>query len=172
VAKRKTGKTKKSGSGGTAEKPEQQVRRRHPAGLRQQAVERMELGGNVSELAREFGVHRNLLYYWRDRRKGDPAHAAAKLDPETVKVRELEGRIASLEGSWDGRHWNWIFSPVPCSESRADARAARPLARQRLHRNPGQSAGGGSWIERLRDVRVGGCEPGQFLPALGGGGAE
>lgn len=99
MAKRKTGKTKKSGSGGTAEKPEQQVRRRHPAGLRQQAVERMELGGNVSELAREFGVHRNLLYYWRDRRKGDPAHAAAKLDPETVKVRELEGRIASLEGS-------------------------------------------------------------------------
>jgi len=58
----------------------------------------MALGGNLSELARELDVHRNLLYYWRDHQNSQ-APAGVGLDPETVKVRELEGRIASLEGS-------------------------------------------------------------------------
>lgn len=97
--KRKVRKTAGSGGQGAADQPVQQVWRRHPAGLRQQAVERMELGVNISALARELGVHRNLLYYWRDRQKDSAPQADAKLDLETVQVRELERRIAGLEGS-------------------------------------------------------------------------
>ena len=94
---RKLQKTVGTGAGGAAD---ERVWRRHPPGLRQQAVERMALGGNISELARELGVHRNLLYYWRDRqqKKGQP-QGDVGLDRETARVRELEGRIASLEGS-------------------------------------------------------------------------
>lgn len=39
--------------------------RRHPIGLKQQAVERMKLGESVSGLARELGVDRITLYRWR-----------------------------------------------------------------------------------------------------------
>jgi transposase-like protein len=51
--------------GGKEEGSEPQVYRRHPIGLKQQAVERMNLGENVSALARELGVDRINLYRWR-----------------------------------------------------------------------------------------------------------
>src|ERR1039458_8652101 len=50
---------------GKEEGSEPRVYRRHPIGLKQQAVERMNLGENVSALARELGVGRINLYRWR-----------------------------------------------------------------------------------------------------------
>ena len=40
-----------------------------------------------------------MLYYWRKQAKKKPQPGDGAWDPETAKVRELEGRIASLEGS-------------------------------------------------------------------------
>jgi transposase-like protein len=38
----------------------------YPLAFRQQAVERMKVCQNVHELAAELGVHRTMLYRWRD----------------------------------------------------------------------------------------------------------
>jgi transposase-like protein len=40
---------------------------KYPLAFRKRAVERMRGCENVKELAKELGVHRNLLYSWRDR---------------------------------------------------------------------------------------------------------
>jgi transposase-like protein len=96
MGKSKLDKTKRRGAGRTAASPGQ-AGRRHPVGLRAEALQRMALGGNRSELARELGVHRNLLYYWR--RRQEVAAAEQRLDPGSRQVRELEGRIATLEGA-------------------------------------------------------------------------
>lgn len=39
---------------------------KYPKAFRQRAVERMRCCENVKELARELGVHRSVLYNWRD----------------------------------------------------------------------------------------------------------
>lgn len=76
--------------------------RRHPIGLRQQAVERMKLGESISGLARELGVDRITLYRWR--LKSNPgssgaATGAAAYDPQQQRIQELEAKIAGLEGT-------------------------------------------------------------------------
>ncbi|MBI5634457.1 MAG: transposase [Nitrospirae bacterium] len=43
---------------------------RHPQAFRQMAVERLKRCDNISELSRELGVNRGLLYGWR--RKMEP----------------------------------------------------------------------------------------------------
>jgi transposase-like protein len=39
---------------------------KYPRAFRQRAVERMRCCENVKELAQELGVHRSVLYQWRD----------------------------------------------------------------------------------------------------------
>ena len=39
---------------------------KYPRAFRQMAVERMKCCDNVQELAQELGVHRSVLYQWRD----------------------------------------------------------------------------------------------------------
>jgi transposase-like protein len=96
MAKSKIGKVKKVGSGtGTPAV----VKRRHPVGLRQQAVERMALGGSVTALARELGVNRNVLYYWREHPLGGPPDAYKELSAAEHQVRQLQGQVATLESS-------------------------------------------------------------------------
>lgn len=99
--KDKAERTRRAGAGRTPAQPEpQQVWRRHAVGLRQQAVERIELGCNISALGRELGIRRSLLYYWWDRHKQSQAGAAAaERRGASARVAQLEGRIASLEGS-------------------------------------------------------------------------
>ena len=69
--------------------------RRHAASFRSAAVERMKLGCNVSELARELKVSRTLLYLWFLAAMGGDAK---DVDPKERKIRELEQKVASLEG--------------------------------------------------------------------------
>ena len=74
--------------------------RRHPIGLKQQAVERMKLGENVSALARELGLDRITLYRWRSNSITVPsAEPAVGYDPQQRRVQELEAQIAGLEGT-------------------------------------------------------------------------
>ena len=69
--------------------------RRHTASFKAAAVERMKLGCNVSELARELKISRTLLYMWFLA----AMHGGEKdSDPQDRKIRELEQKVASLEG--------------------------------------------------------------------------
>jgi transposase-like protein len=52
-----------------------------PTAFRQMAVDRLTQGDHIGELAKELGIHRRLLYAWREklepleRREGPPANS-------------------------------------------------------------------------------------------------
>jgi transposase-like protein len=49
--------------------------------FRKQAVERMNACDNIVRLAKALGVHRRLLYVWRDRfDESNPLHGSPKMD--------------------------------------------------------------------------------------------
>src|SRR5215831_7919806 len=79
---------------------------RYPVGFQRDAVERMKHCEDISILAEELGVSRGALYVWKRKGEGllsyrDAArrgHPAAGDDPQAQKIRELEAKVASLEG--------------------------------------------------------------------------
>jgi hypothetical protein len=91
--------TKKSQKGNTRSN-------RYPVGFQRDAVERMKHCADISKLAEELGVSRGALYLWKRKGEGlrsyrDAArqgHPAAADDPQAKKIRELEAKVASLEG--------------------------------------------------------------------------
>ncbi|MBY0504508.1 MAG: helix-turn-helix domain containing protein [Bryobacteraceae bacterium] len=97
---------------------------RYPLAFKKQAVERLKSGDNVLALSEELGVHRRMLYRWRDQLV---AIDDGDTPPENVKERDLRIQLA----------WRWSLSRVPCKKSRLDARAVRGLARRHLRPNPG-----------------------------------
>ena len=68
--------------------------------FREKAVERMESGETTRALAKELGVHRSLLYRWRDRLAGGEPTASdeglAKRSREGVLYRENKQLKESL----------------------------------------------------------------------------
>jgi transposase len=85
-------------------------RRSFSQAFKVKTVERMQAGEVISTLARELGVHRQLLYKWRDairehgpapRRRGRPSKAEALArSAETADRDTLEAarrRVAELE---------------------------------------------------------------------------
>src|SRR5262249_48925811 len=75
--------------------------RRYPIGFKQQAVGRMKAGVNVSELARELGIDRSLLYIWSRKIEGRPygSEATELPDLRDRRIQELEAKVAGLEGA-------------------------------------------------------------------------
>ena len=71
-----------------------------PAGVKLNAVERMKLGCNVTELAAELDVHRASLYEWREQFR-DPAkrEGVIEMDPRQRRIRELEQQVSQLQGT-------------------------------------------------------------------------
>lgn len=80
--------------------------KRYPVGFQQDAVERMKHCEDISRLAEEMGVSRGALYLWKRRLEGLPSyrkasregHPAAEEDQQARKIRDLEAKVASLEG--------------------------------------------------------------------------
>lgn len=80
--------------------------KRYPVGFQRDAVERMKHCEEIGKLAEELGVSRGALYLWKRKGEGllsyrDAArkgHPAAEEDPQANKIRELEAKVASLEG--------------------------------------------------------------------------
>jgi transposase-like protein len=75
--------------------------RRYPIGFKQQAVGRMKAGTNVSELARELGIDRSLLYIWSRKIEGR-AYGNEPCGPPDLRdqrIQELEAKVAALEGA-------------------------------------------------------------------------
>ena len=68
------------------------------AEFRRNALERMKAGANVKALAKELGVARQLLYWWKQRAEGLNESSAAE-DPRDRRIQELEKKIGELEGA-------------------------------------------------------------------------
>ena len=67
---------------------------RYPKAFRKMAVERLKGCGNIIELSKELGVHRRLLYKWRDQLEPiDDGQAP----PENSRERELRLQVGHLK---------------------------------------------------------------------------
>jgi len=79
---------------------------RYPVGFQRDAVERMKHCEDISRLAEELGVSRGALYLWKRgveglesyRKAAREGHPAAEEDQQARKIRDLEAKVASLEG--------------------------------------------------------------------------
>jgi len=79
---------------------------RYPVGFQRDAVGRMKHCEDIGKLAEELGVSRGALYLWKRKGEGllsyrdaaQKGHPAAADDPQVKTIRELEARVASLEG--------------------------------------------------------------------------
>ena len=67
--------------------------RKFTAAYRELAVRRLLETDNVSELCREMGISRQLLYQWREKREREQQ----KLDPAKAGERQLRERVRQLE---------------------------------------------------------------------------
>jgi len=80
--------------------------KRYPVGFQRDAVERMKHCEDIRELALELGVSRSALYLWKRkgegllsyREAGRQGYAAVADDPQSRRIRELDAKIATLEG--------------------------------------------------------------------------
>ena len=101
------------------------------------AVERLKSCDNIVALSEELGVHRRLLYKWRDQLEpiddgeGPPANS---------RERELRLQVSQLKRLVADKTLKQIFLKVPCKKARLDVRRAANLARRRLRPNPGSDA--------------------------------
>ena len=73
---------------------------RWSAEFRQRALERMKTSRNIKALAKELGVSRQLLYWWKQQGEGRkrPSEPSASEDPRDRRIRELEKQVGDLKG--------------------------------------------------------------------------
>lgn len=89
------------------EKPEKQQKpkkpyKKYPASVRENVLQRMRLGANIRQLARELGVGRRTLYLWKEKSEqqavGKTEPGLAGQDPRDYQIRELTLKVVGLEG--------------------------------------------------------------------------
>ena len=102
------------------------------------AVERLKTCDNIVALSKELGVHRRLLYKWRDQfapfdENAEPATGSSPPATLRRKLHQLKRVLVDKTLEVD-------FSKVPCKKSRLDASGAGCLARRRLRPNRGNDA--------------------------------
>jgi transposase-like protein len=68
---------------------------KYPKKFRQMAVERLKTCDNIVELSQELGVHRRLLYKWRDR--CDPFDSGEDPSPGNSRESTLRKEINQLK---------------------------------------------------------------------------
>jgi transposase-like protein len=146
--------------------------RRHSLEFKRQVVERMKTCENIGALARELKLQRKLLYTWKYQFEGRPEPRRANLGTTAEERREkrLQDEINKLKLALAERALETDFSKLPCSESRRVARGAPHLAPQHLRHHPVVGARARQ-VKHRTDVLSSRSQPGQLLPALGGGGA-
>jgi hypothetical protein len=68
--------------------------------FRQRVVERMQLEKNISQLSRELGLDRSMMYIWK-RKLEKRAYGnvrSGEVNPRDRQVQELQAKIQGLEG--------------------------------------------------------------------------
>src|SRR3954449_578238 len=81
------------------EKKSRRAYRRYPAGFREAALERLKHTTDISVLAEELGVSRGVLYQWKWKAEGRwGGREALEEDEKSRRIRELEAKVAGLEG--------------------------------------------------------------------------
>jgi transposase len=68
---------------------------RYPKEFRRMAVERLKNCDNIVALSRELGVHRRLLYKWRDQL--DPAEVLEESPPQNSRETTLRKEVNQLK---------------------------------------------------------------------------
>ena len=68
---------------------------RYPKEFRRMAVERLKNCDNIVVLSRELGVHRRLLYKWRDQL--DPAEVPEESPPQNSRESTLRKEVGQLK---------------------------------------------------------------------------
>lgn len=103
-------------------------------------LERLAAGETIAALAAEIGVHRQLIYKWKDAhragklgaRRGRPTKAEALArDAGLAERNELAAakrKIAELERKVGQQAFELDFFKEPCGASRRHARSANELA--------------------------------------------
>lgn len=69
--------------------------RRHSKAFKQMALERMRRCDNISALSEELGVHRRLLYTWRD--KYEPIGSEDGPPPASSRESTLRKEVSKLK---------------------------------------------------------------------------
>lgn len=90
--------------------------------FRQMAVDRLNQCENIGELAKELGIHRRLLYAWRE--KLEPLERSEGA-PATSREVTLRKEISHLKRVLAEKVWRWIFQ-----RCLAQRRGATPAERQ------------------------------------------
>jgi transposase-like protein len=74
--------------------------KRYSMRFRQRVVERMELEGNISQLSRELGLDRSMIYIWKRKMEGRAYGnvRTGKVNVRDRQIQELQAKIAGLEG--------------------------------------------------------------------------
>jgi transposase-like protein len=81
-----------------------QEKREYSTEFKRDVLRRMSLACNVSDLARELGIRRSLLYQWEKKAAGRLQHESGEpsrvvLQPPSEGEKELRDKIRWLEGA-------------------------------------------------------------------------
>ena len=71
-------------------------RKKYPLELRQMAMERLKSCGNVTALSKELGVHRTLLYKWRERMQAREGKESGLVDTTERRLREENSELKRI----------------------------------------------------------------------------
>jgi transposase-like protein len=76
------------------------VPKRYSMRFRQRVVERMQLESNISQLSRELGLDRSMMYIWKRKLEGRAYGSvrSGRVDVRDRQIQELQEKIAGLEG--------------------------------------------------------------------------
>lgn len=82
------------------------------------AVERMQTADSISELAKELGIRRNLLYKWEAKSRGGGKWRPHKIEPRRQSETEqaLLGEIRQLREALGNAGRRLIFARAPCKK--------------------------------------------------------
>jgi transposase-like protein len=74
--------------------PKKRQKKKYPKALREMAMERLKSCGNVTALSKELGVHRTLLYKWRERMEARESNeGGGAVDTGERKLRAEIGEL-------------------------------------------------------------------------------
>ena len=129
------------------------------------AVERLKTCDNIVELSKELGVHRRLLYKWRD--QFDPFYSSEESPPGNSRESALRKEINQLKRVLVDKTLELDFFKGALQKVEARRQRSGSSAKRYLRRSPRSDAAARQPGCRA-DVSVGAGQPGRVLPLPAG----